>query len=146
MEDFEGNDHSGTNTFSKSVERMWYLFCLDRFIEWGILHRSTDEVTWNRAYKKAWSLAQRLFPPSWQLAEFCLYQTVGSTKLVLDPPYSSHLALSYFGSFQNKDLPWKDKISWHLRHSENLAAALKIIPKEELHECSSSGSTPWQSL
>jgi len=45
---------------------MWYLFCLDRFSEWGILHRSTDEVTWNCAYKKAWSLAQQLLPPSWQ--------------------------------------------------------------------------------
>jgi hypothetical protein len=39
----------------------------------------------------------------------------------------------------------RTKFSWHLRHSENLAAALKIIPKEELHECSSSDSTPRQS-
>jgi len=62
------------HTFSKSVERMWYLFCLDRFIEWGILHRSTDEVTWNHAC----SLAQQLLPPSWQccnlLSAVCIRQ------------------------------------------------------------------------
>jgi hypothetical protein len=40
----------------------------------------------------------------------------------------------------------RTKISGHLRHSENLAATLKVIPKEELHECSSSGSILRQNL